>query len=144
MISADAPLCAPGMSWMPCDACMQPCDACMMTAVLGLQIICTHLQSYGLVSMPAGLPASLETLCVGTKARGRRIGPSLLMPEAPQLSNVKVGLLATDHLRHCTPSTYQQMKQQLRKNELPTLRCEPLSQTNHNVDRSSHSALTDD
>lgn len=110
----------------------------MVTAVLGLQIICTHLQSYGLVSMPAGLPSSLETLCVGTKARGRRIGPSLLMPEAPQLSNVKVGLLATDHLRHCTPSPYQQMKQQLRKNELPTLHGEPLSQTNQELFQCPH------
>ena len=122
---------------------MQPCDACIMIAVLGLQIICTHLQSYGLVSMPAGLPASLETLCVGTKARGRRIGPSLLMPEAPQLPNVKVRLHATTNLRHCTPSPLQWMKQQLRKNELPTLRGVPLSQTNHSVNRSSHSALTD-
>ena len=95
---------APGNSWM------QPCDACTMIAVLGLQIICTHLQSYGLVSMPAGLPASLETLCVGTKARGRRIGPSLLMPEAPQLPNVKVRLHVANHLRHWMPSPSQQMK----------------------------------
>ena len=144
MISAEG-LCAPSKSWM------QPCDARTMIAVLDLQIICTHLQSYGLVSMPAGLPASLETLCVGTKARGRRIGPSLLMPEAPQLPNVKVRLHAANHLRHCNrwsmtatvcPSLATD-EAYLCKSELPSLHGVPLPQTDHKVKRSSHSAPTD-
>ncbi len=64
------------------------CSHAMLTA---LQITCVNVRSYGLVTMPLLLPASLESLWVGTKARGRRLGPSLLMPKASELPSVKVG-----------------------------------------------------
>ena len=56
------------------------------------QVTCVNVRSYGLVTMPSLLPASLESLWVGTKARGRRLGPSLLMPKASELPSVKVGV----------------------------------------------------
>lgn len=54
------------------------------------QVTCVNVRSYGLVTIPSSLPASLESMWVGTKARGRRIGPSLLMPKASDMPNVRV------------------------------------------------------
>ena len=63
-----------------------------------LQVTCMNVRSYGLVTMPSSLPTSLETVWVGTRARGRRIGASLLMPKASDLPNIKVYLLALHQL----------------------------------------------
>jgi len=55
-----------------------------------LQITCVNVRSYGIVTMPSCLPASLESLQIVTKARGRSLGPSLLMPKANNLPSLKV------------------------------------------------------
>ena len=55
-----------------------------------MQMSCVNVRSYGLVCPPANLPPSLEALVLTTKAWGRRVGPSLLLPSTRDLQNLKV------------------------------------------------------
>ncbi|KAK9917615.1 hypothetical protein WJX75_006509 [Coccomyxa subellipsoidea] len=53
------------------------------------EVTCVNVRSYGLVCAPSCLPPSLQILSLSTKSRGRRVGPSLMLPSAGQLPNLK-------------------------------------------------------
>ncbi|BDA50492.1 hypothetical protein COCOBI_16-1680 [Coccomyxa sp. Obi] len=57
--------------------------------ILDLQVTCVNVRSYGLVCAPSCLPPSLRSLSVSTKARGRRVGPSLMLPSPADLPNLQ-------------------------------------------------------